>query len=298
MAGRDSSPALACTFDLHEVDLPEDIVCSAEWFRDSGRVATFFVPSAMLQEARYADALRRLPCLGHEVASHGHHHDWAEIESLMSGAPERLGFLAESRDRHAQFFGEAPTSFRSPRWCTLATAAIRELRRLGYVADSSATPQRFPPFSSTPFHPGWWACPRRIHELEPGLVEIPTSTLLAPAGAPTFLTLRSAGSRLFLALLESEARAKRDLAIVLQFHVEDFSPASRRVRTWGRPSWRDFVPRSRGGFGLKLFLRDTDPARIVRTHRGIVERFGGLAANTITALARAALARRDGRQSR
>ena len=31
--------------------------------------------------------------------------------------------------------------------------------------------------------------------------------------------------------------------------------------------------RSRGGLRLKLFLRDTSPAGIVRTHQGIVERY-------------------------
>jgi hypothetical protein len=283
-------PQVAYTFDLHDVDHAEDIVQAAEWFHESGRRATFFVPSAMLSEPRYSEALRRLPRLGHEVGSHGHLHDWNEIEALMHGTPDQLRFLAKSRELYVEFYSAAPTSFRSPRWCTLGRAAVAELLRLGYVADSSATPQRFPLFSSVPFHLGWWASPRRVHSLAPGLVEVPTSTLILPAGAPTFLTLRSSGTRLFLTLLALEARLDRALPVVLMFHVEDFSPESRRERRPGPPSWRDILLRPRGGFRIKIFLRDTDPDRIVRTHRGIVELLADLRSSTITAIAREALA--------
>lgn len=281
---------IAYTFDLHDVDHPEDIVQAAEWFHDTGRVATFFVPSAMLGESRYTLVLRRLVRLGHEVASHGHRHDWDEIDALMRGRPEEIRFLAESHDRHAEFFAAAPTSFRSPRWCTLGSGAVAELKRLGYLADSSATPQRLPLFSACPFHPGWWASPRRMHSLAPGLIEVPTSTLLLPAGAPTFLTLRATGTRIFLAVLAWEASLDRDHPLVLQFHVEDFSPNSARERGWGRPSWRDVVLRKRGGFRMKLFLRDTDSARIVHNHQGILDRLARVESSTITALARGALA--------
>ena len=284
--GADARPHVAFTFDLHDVDLPEDIVRAAEWFRDSGRVATFFVPSAMIEEPRYAGALRTLPRIGHEVGSHGHFHDWREMDALMFGTASDLRFLAESYDRHTAFFGVPPTSFRSPRWCTLGRAAVGELVRLGYEADSSATPQRFPLFSARPFHPGWWSSPRRLHTLARGLMEVPTSTLLVPAAAPTFLTLRAAGTRLFLALIELEARLDREHPIVLQFHVENFSPGSRRQRGWGRPSWSDLKPRARGGFRIKLFLRDTDGERIVRAHRELVERYRRFRCSTITAIAR------------
>ncbi len=293
MPGRRGPHAIAFTFDLHDVDLPEDIVRTAERFRDAERAATFFVPSAMLGESRYRDALRRLPGLGHEVGSHGHLHDWDEIDALMGADPTRLAFLPESFDRHAQYFGATPTSFRAPRWCTLGRAAVGRLRSLGYVADSSATPQRLPLLSSKPFHPGWWSSPRVVHVLAPGLVEVPTSTLLVPAGAPTFLTFRSAGTRAFLALLELEARLLDRRPLVLQFHVEDFQRESARRRSWGRPSWSDLSLRARGGFRFKLFLRECDPARIVSLHEHILGRYAGCPGRTITELAREALAARD-----
>jgi len=283
---RDPAPSIAFTFDLHDVDRPEDIIRAAEWFNRIGKVATFFIPSAMLVGTGHAESLRRLTGLGHEVGSHGHEHDWREIDALMRGAGKDLDFLSESHDRHCQFFGTAPTSFRSPRWCPLAREAIHELARLGYAADSSATPQRLPLFSSTPYHPGWWSSPRRVHYLAPGLVEVPTSTFLLPAGAPVFLTLRGTGSRVFLTLLELEARLDRNRPIVLQFHVEDFCPESSRQRGAGRPMWSDLTLRRRGGFRFKLFLRETNADRIVRCHREIIQRFSRLQVSTVTAIAR------------
>ena len=284
-------PTVAFTFDLHDVDHPSDVRHAAEWFAERGLPATFFVPSALFAIAPLADELRRLPGLGHEVASHGHEHDWTEIDALMCGGPERLAFLRESHARHADFFGEAPVSFRSPRWCTLGPHAVRALASLGYAADSSATPQRFPLFSSTPLNPGWWASPRTVHELAPGLLEIPTSTLLVPAGAPAFLTFRAAGSRALVSALARECRWS-GAPLVLQFHVEDFTPATSRDRGWGRPSWRDLLPRARGGFRIKLFLRERDPDRIVATHHGIVDACAAFAPATIAGIARAEIERR------
>ncbi|MBI5169348.1 MAG: polysaccharide deacetylase family protein [Candidatus Eisenbacteria bacterium] len=291
MVPRRDHATVAFTFDLHDVDHPSDVRHAAEWFAERGLPATFFVPSALFAIAPLAEALRRLPALGHEVASHGHEHDWNEIDALMGGRPERLGFLRESHARHADFFGEAPASFRSPRWCTLGPHAVHALAALGYRADSSATPQRFPLFSSTPLNPGWWASPRTVHELAPGLLEIPTSTLLVPAGAPAFLTLRGAGSRTLVAALMRECRWS-GAPLVLQFHVEDFTPATLRDRGWGRASWRDLLPRARGGFRIKLFLRERDPDRIVATHRGVVEACAPLEPSTIGGIARARYERR------
>ncbi|MEQ1833406.1 MAG: polysaccharide deacetylase family protein [Candidatus Eisenbacteria bacterium] len=285
------SPDVALTFDLHYDDLPDDIVHAAEWFRECGRTATFFVPTAMVVERRYTSALRRLPDLGHEVASHGHFHDWPEMDGLMSGDAARLTFLEESLQRHADFFGARPLSFRSPCWCVLAPGSIHELRRLGYVADSSATPQRLPLLGSRPFHPGWWSSRRGVHEIAPGLIEVPTSTLLVPAGAPTFLTLRAAGTGVLLSLLDWEARWLGTGPLVLQFHVEDFAPGTQRDRSPGRPSWRDLLLRPRGGMRLKLYLRDSSSERIARLHRRIVERFEGWGDATISSVALARLGR-------
>jgi hypothetical protein len=223
---RDSVPWSCVTVDLHAVDVPEDISVASEWLAAEGVAATFFIPSALLGEPRYASALRALPRLGHEVASHSHQHDGREVRALVTG--RELGFLRESRDMHADFFQSAPVSFRSPHWSMLAPATIAELERLGYEVDSSATPQRVPLLSWHPFAPGWLLTPRRPHRLAGGLLEVPTSTLLVPAGGSTFLILRGATWG-FLGLLEAEARWRRDRVLVVQVHAADLNPGSRRI---------------------------------------------------------------------
>ncbi len=266
MNGR-AVPWSCVTVDLHDLDLPADIAVASEWLAAEGARATFFVPSAMLGEPRYATVLRSLPVLGHEVASHSHHHDWNEVKALVSGTG--LEFLARSRALHEDFFQAAPESFRAPHWCTLAPATIAELARLGYRADSSATPQRLPFLSSQPTRRGWLFTERRPHLLAPGLLELPTSTLLVPASASIFLTLRRAAP-LFVRALMVEARAAGDRAVVVQLHVEDLNPESQRVRGFGPPTWHDFLPRRQGGFGLKWRFHDLDPRRIAKVHQGLV----------------------------
>jgi hypothetical protein len=97
------------------------------------------------------------------------------------------------------------------------------------------------------------------------------------------------GTGVFLSLLEWEARWFTRGALVLQFHVEDFAPDTRRDRSWGRPSWQDLLLKPRGGVRLKLYLRDTSSERILRMHRGIVERFERSRDATISAIALARL---------
>ena len=281
---RDSAPWSCVTVDLHSVDLPEDIAFASEWLAAAGVAATFFIPSTLLLEPRYAGALRALPGLGHEVASHSHQHDWQEADALVSG--QGLGFLSVSRATHENFFQRAPVSFRSPHWSTLAPATVAELMRLGYRADSSATPQRVPLFSSRPFSPGWLFSPRRPYALGPGLLEVPTSTLLVPAGGSTFLILREAAHG-YLRLLETEARLLRDRVLLVQLHVEDLNPDSRRVRGFGRPGWDDLLLRRHGGFGIKWSFQEREPRRIAALHHAMVRRLASLRCHSLAEVTRA-----------
>ncbi len=280
----DDAPRCCVTVDLHAVDLPEDVAFASEWLAGAGVAATFFIPSTLLLEPRYATVLRALPGLGHEVASHSHQHDWEEADALVSG--RGLGFLATSRSLHEDFFQSAPVAFRSPHWSTLASATVAELERLGYRVDSSATPQRIPLLSSRPFAAGWLFTPRRPHALGPRLLEVPTSTALVPAGGSTFLILRE-GTLAFLGLLEAEARWRRDRVLVVQLHVEDLNPDSRRERGFGPLTWEDLVLRRRGGVGLKWSLQERDPRRIARFHHHMVQRLASMRCRCLAEVARA-----------
>lgn len=260
----------AVTLDVHDNDAPGDIEHAAEWLAGEGVPATFFVASTLFGQARYRPVLRRLDALSHEVGSHGHHHDWAEIAALGDGGTPQLGFLRESWDRCAELFGRAPVSFRSPCWCWLGEPARDELQALGYRVDSSATPQRPSLLGSLPFERGWMLFPRRPHFIRPGLLELPTSTLLLPAGSTTFRVLRRGLSLALAHLFLAEARALPGRAVVIQFHAEDFNPdaAPRRHKRGLRVS--DFLPGRRGGFGFRNFLPDGDRARVSATTHAVV----------------------------
>ena len=197
---------IALTVDVHAEDRPADVGRAAAWLHEHGIPATFFVPSALFEDARFRPHVIRLPSLGFEVGSHGHDHDFAEIRALMRGAGADLDFLRRSHALYQDTFGGAPISFRSPAWCPLGPGAIAALVELGYRVDSSATPQRLPIFSSTPYANTWLFARRTPYELAPGLLEVPTSCLLLPAASPTWLTLRRRAASAFLRLLLWEAR--------------------------------------------------------------------------------------------
>ena len=262
---------MAVTLDLHQGDEPTDITMAAEWLADAGVAATFLVPSAMLPSQRYSARLRELEALGHEVGTHTHNHDWTEINALMEGGPSRLGFMETSKRLFEDLFGRPPLSFRSAAWCPLGPGALDELQRLGYRVDSSTTPQRLGVLSSHPGRCRWMRMTRQPHFVRPGLLEVPTSTILVPAGAPTFLTLRRALSIGLVRILLAEAHLLGNRVVVLQFHATDFNPVSGEPPVRSRITLKDFVLSREGGFGFKQYLRDTNSARICAMTRALID---------------------------
>ena len=131
---------IALTVDVHAEDRPADISRAAAWLGEHGIPATFFVPSALFEDARFRPHIIRLPSLGFEVGSHGHQHDFIEIRALMQGGATDLDFLRRSHTLYQEVFGRAPISFRSPAWCPLGPNAIAALVELGYHIDSDRDP--------------------------------------------------------------------------------------------------------------------------------------------------------------
>jgi peptidoglycan/xylan/chitin deacetylase (PgdA/CDA1 family) len=261
LRARAGSALVAITLDLHEGDVPADITHAAEQLVRAGVRATFFVPSTLFYQQRYAERLRDLDKLGHEVGSHTHLHDAAETDALIRGARSQLGFLEISKRIYEDFYGRNPRSFRSPGWCTLGPAALDELQRLGYVVDSSATPQRLGILGSTPFRRAWTFSPRRLYYLRSGLLEVPTSTVLIPANSMAFRIFRRQ-ALVFVRLLLREALSFNNRVVVLQFHPGEFNPHAGHERTSIRLRLRDFVLRKHGGFGFKYHIIEKDSARI------------------------------------
>ncbi|OFV84161.1 MAG: hypothetical protein A2W26_06295 [Acidobacteria bacterium RBG_16_64_8] len=273
----------AVTLDLHEGDDPVDIRLALASLAERRVRATVFVPTAMLEESRYRAAVREIASNGHEPASHSHRHDFNEIQALISGRPDDLAFLAQSQVMHEDFFGASPTAFRSPCWCHLGRAAIDALTELGYVADSSATPQRLGVFSSTPFENVWTFSLRRLYYLSPTLLEVPTSTLLVPGGSPSFTILRRQASRILVATLASEVRMFPARVLALQFHANAFNPASTRYHRSRKPlTLRSFLPSRFGGFEFKHHLRSDDSAALAALTGSILNSLERFACLTMT----------------
>jgi hypothetical protein len=262
---------IAITVDVHAEDRPADISRAAAWLGEHGIPATFFVPSTLFEHARFRPHVIRLPSLGFEVGSHGHQHDYVEIRALMRGAGADLDFLRRSHALYRETFGSAPISFRSPAWCPLGLNAIAALIDLGYRVDSSATPQRLPIFSSTPYANTWLFARRTLYELAPGLLEVPTSCLLLPAASPTWLTLRRRAASAFLSLLLWEARRCADCMPCVQLHVSDFVPDAAPPSPVETLGLRSFLPRRDGGLRFKVFLRERNPERVYATTLAIIE---------------------------
>ncbi|MGH8262703.1 MAG: polysaccharide deacetylase family protein, partial [Steroidobacteraceae bacterium] len=181
----------AITIDVHAGADPSDIESAGDWLSERGICATFFTVSCIFEEPGSAAAIRRLIAQGHEVASHCHNHDWREVRALIDGGERDLRFIRESKSRFEDCFGTSPVAFRSPRWCVVGRAAQDALVNCGYRVDSSATPQRPAILSSMPYERTWMRSPRHPYFLADGLLEIPTSCLLIPAGAPSVAILRS-----------------------------------------------------------------------------------------------------------
>lgn len=255
---------IALTVDIHEEDRPADVSLAAHWLCEHGIRATFFVPSALFSHPGFRPHIALLPSLGHEVGSHGHQHDFPEIRALMRGTATELDFLRRSHALYAETLACAPVSFRSPAWCPLGPAAIAMLITLGYRVDSSATPQRLPIFSSTPYANTWVFSRRSVFELAPGLLEAPTTSFLLPAASPTFLTLRRPAALIFLRFLLWEAHRLTGRLPCVQFHVGDFAPDAAPLLPDENLGLGSFLPRPDGGLRFKVFLRERDPRRVYR----------------------------------
>jgi len=225
-----------------------------------------------------------IPLYGHEVGTHGHDHDWNEMDSLGRGRGKEIAFLRQSKNAFEDFFGVAPTCFRSPCWCVLGEGALDELEALGYLVDSSSTPQRLSVFSSRPYSASWTFASRKPYWIRKHLLEIPMTSLGVPAGSPTFSTLRRCISSIFIKLALIESLLSQETIVNVQFHVSDLCPNMHRKRVRERIRPTDFALRRRGGFSFKYHLRQTDEAEIWKTSHALLSLLEGQARLTLSGI--------------
>jgi hypothetical protein len=280
--GDETQAAVAVTVDVHRSDRGSDLCAASEMLARAGIRATFFITASLFASREHAGALRALPGLQHEVASHGFVHDWDEVDALVSAThPRQLRFLEDARSAAADFYGFAPTTFRSPVWCPLGAPALDELVRLGYTVDSSATPQRLMMLSSRPFGRGWMFASRAPHYIRPTLLEIPTSTLLVPLASPAFRLFRRRVSALLLSLAICERALFKRRLLTVQFDAADFTGASPERDAW---TFRNLLPKRHGGLSLRSYFQESSPARIRDTTRALLRQLGFAPACTLAEL--------------
>jgi len=260
---------LAITIDLHQGDKPEDVTAAGQLLAAHGIKATFFLPTNMLAHASMRSALKDILKSDHEIGNHGHNHDWAEIDALSNETNANLQFLTHSKRLQEDCFAASPSSFRSPVWCHLSRRAVDELEILDYKVDSSATPQRLPLFSSTPYCRTWTFAPRRPYWIGEKLLELPLTSLVVPAGSPTFLTVGKQVSVAIVRLALLESRLLNTI-VNLQFHVDDLKKSGHTMRHRPAAALSGLLLRRRGGLALKYVIREVDEKKIWETHEALL----------------------------
>lgn len=261
---------VALTIDVHAMDRPEDIRYCNSWLRNHEIPATFFIPTALLENDALADCFEELNDGFHEIGTHAHFHSDHEKYCLQHGDAKDLNFLRESQRRFIHFFGTEPKSFRSPTWCKVNQSALAILHDLGYDVDASATPQRLGIFSPYPKQNPWLKTPRRPFYIHADMLEIPTTCFVFPLGSPTFHTFRNWGSRSFIKALIKEAQWCKIPTLNIMLHADDFVPHGPSVAKHPK-RLRDLWPRTPGGILAKYWIRETDRMKISQTTYNIIQ---------------------------
>jgi polysaccharide deacetylase family protein (PEP-CTERM system associated) len=158
--------------DRFECRLPLATDLALQLCEDLGARATWFCLAD--QARRHPHLVRRIAEAGHRVGLHGLTHARAfELDRTAFAAG-----LREGRALLEDLSGQPVLGFRAPEWSLRGEAADywRELPAAGFHFDSSRAPLK------VLGDPAW---PRRPHQLEPGLWELPPAVLgLGPLKVP------------------------------------------------------------------------------------------------------------------
>jgi len=127
-------------------DWPSRVERNVDWlleiYAEAGRVGTFFVLGRVAE--RHPAMVRRIAEAGHEIASHGYHHD-----RLHRLTPESFrGELDASRKLLEDQSGQRVVGYRAPTFSVMPQTrwAIDVLAESGYEYDASIFPVRHPAY--------------------------------------------------------------------------------------------------------------------------------------------------------
>lgn len=182
--------------------------------------ATFFTLGWVAE--RYPAMVRRIVDQGHELASHGYGHQRASdlSEAEFSGDVQRAKGILED------IGGQAVQGYRAPSF-SIGTGnlwALDTLLRAGYRYSSSIYPVKHD-------HYGMPDAPRFAHEVRPGLLEVPPTTLrlfarnLPSSGGGFFRLLPYSVSRWML----QQVNARDAESAIFYFHPWEIDAEQPRI---------------------------------------------------------------------
>jgi len=215
---------------------------------EHGARATFFTLGWIAE--RHPDMIRRIADAGHEVASHGCDHHRASSQSPA----EFLADIRRAKEVLEQLCRREVRGYRAPsfsvgpdnRW------AFDCIRDAGYRYSSSVYPIRHD-------HYGAPSMPRFAHEIVPGLVEVPVSTVRLwstnwPAGGGGYLRLLP-----YRVSQWSLARIHRvdGMPAMFYFHPWEVDPGQPRIAgVSAKARFRHYLNLDRTQSRLARLLRD------------------------------------------
>jgi polysaccharide deacetylase family protein (PEP-CTERM system associated) len=219
--------------------------------------ATFFTLGWIAE--RYPDLVREMARRGHEVASHGYGHQRA---SDLSRA-EFLDDISRAKSILEALSGQEVRGYRAPSFSigTDNQWAFDCLVEAGYSYSSSVYPIKHD-------HYGIPDAPRFMHEVRPGLTEIPPTTIRAfsrnwPAsGGGYFRLMPYALSRRLLRRVNDEDKA----SAVFYFHPWEVDPQQPRINSASaKARFRHYLNLDRMQARLDRLLGDFEWGRMDQT---------------------------------
>ena len=158
----DAGPLRSATIDVEEyfhIEAGHGVIDKATWddwpsrveagvdlllrlYAEAGRVGTFFVLGRVAE--RHPAMVRRIAEAGHEIASHGYHHD--RLHRLTPDAFRAE--LEDSRKLLQDHSGQRVVGYRAPTFSVMPETrwAIDQLAEAGYEYDASIFPVRHPAY--------------------------------------------------------------------------------------------------------------------------------------------------------
>lgn len=241
-------------WDTRECRVERNIDRILEMLAQHDTKATFFTLGWVAE--RYPGMVGRIVAGGHELASHGHSHRRASVQS----PDDFFSDISRAKSILEDCGGVPVRGYRAPSFSIGAGNpwALECIQRAGYDYSSSIYPIRHD-------HYGWTAAPRFPFNPVPGLVEIPISTVRLmnrnwPAGGGGYFRLLPYGVSRW-ALRRINRADQRP--VIFYFHPWEIDPGQPRVSSASlKARFRHYVNLDQTERRLHRLLNDFQWSRV------------------------------------